>query len=71
MKIYNITDDIYFKMIDSCDKSFTWDCIELSDGYAVVFSCKNNKPYNVVVYDEYDNKQAHDFDIAKFEALAA
>lgn len=71
MDTYNITEDIYFKMIDRCERAFTWDCIELEDGCAVVFSCKNNKPYDVVVYDEDDNKLPHDFDMAKFEALAA
>jgi hypothetical protein len=71
MKTYNITDDIYLKMIDRCYRAFTWDCIELADGCAVVFSCRDNRPYDVAVYDEDDNRLDHDFDIKRFETLAA
>lgn len=71
MTTYNITNDIYEEMVERCSGTFPWDCIELSDGYAVVFACKNNKPYDVETRDEEDNIVANDFSIVKFNAFAA
>ena len=48
-----------------------WDCIELNDGFAVVFACKNGKPYDVEVRDANDDVIAHDFSLEKFVRVLA
>lgn len=70
---YNITDDIYFEMMNRAERyeNAYWDCIELEDGHAVTFALRDSKPYDVEVYDEDDNVLEHDFSLARFEALAA
>ena len=73
MTSYNITDDIYFEMINRAERyeNAFWDCIELEDGFAVTFALKNSKPYDVEVYDEDNNVIPNDFNLIRFEALAA
>lgn len=73
MKPYNITDDIYFEMINRAERyeNVYWDCIELSDGCAVTFALESGKPYDVEVYDEDDNILVNNFNLSRFEMLAA
>lgn len=70
---YHITADIYEQMAESCsdNATFGWDCIELENGFAVIFASKNGRPYNVEVLDEDDNTVASDFDIKRFRAFVA
>ena len=69
MNTYNITTDIYLQMLDRCEGSFIWDCIELADGCAVIFACKNGRLCDVEVHDEEDNVIKSDFSFEKLEAL--
>lgn len=73
MRTMNITDSIYERMAESCidNATFSWDCIELENGFAVIFASKNGQPFNVEVLDEDDNPVASDFDIKRFRAFAA
>lgn len=73
MKTYNITNDIYEEMAERAAKyvSCFWDCIELTDGCAVTFALKNGKPYDVEAYDEDDNRMTTNFDLDRFNLLAA
>lgn len=73
MKTYNITNEIYFEMAERAAKydSCYWDCIELEDGCAVTFALENGKPCDVEAYDEEDNRMTTDFDLARFNLLAA
>ena len=71
MTRFNITNDIYEMIAERCTGTFSWDCIELADGFAVVFACKNGKPYDVEVRNEDDDIVSSDFSIARFESLAA
>lgn len=68
---YHITPSIYEELANRCDGTFTWDCIELADGYAIIFASKFCKPYDVEAFDEDDNSLQHDFNLATFELLAA
>lgn len=73
MTTYNITPALYEEMAERCadNATFTWDCIEL-DGFAVIFGSRNGKPYDVEVLDEENNdSHPHNFDLAKFEKIAA
>lgn len=73
MNTYNITDVLYEEIAERCadNATFTWDCIEL-DGFAVIFGSRNGKPYDVEVLDEENNdSHPHNFDLAKFEKIAA
>ena len=71
MTHFNITNDIYEMIAERCTGTFSWDCIELADGFAVVFACKNGKPYDVEVRNEDDDIVSSDFSLTRFEALAA
>lgn len=73
MTTYNITDVLYEEIAERCadNATFTWDCIEF-DGFAVIFGSRNGKPYDVEVLDEENNdSHPHNFDLAKFEKIAA
>lgn len=69
MKPYHITPEIYEVMAESAHArpNMSWDCIELPDGYAVVFACRNGKPTDIEVMDEVDNALESDFDMKAFE----
>lgn len=57
---YHITSDIYNSIAEVCEgRTSSWDCIELENGYAVTFACKNGKPYGIEVRDENDDVVAH------------
>lgn len=73
MTRFNITDDIYFEMMNRAERyeNAYWDCIDLPDGFSVTFALKDFKPYDVEVFDEDDNELEHDFSIARYEALAS
>lgn len=74
MTTYNITDVLYEEIAERCadNATFTWDCIELNDGFAVIFGSRNGQPYDVEVLDEENNdSHPHNFDLAKFEKIAA
>jgi hypothetical protein len=64
-----ITQDIYFKMIDSAIKyhSHYWDCIELPNGNAVTFAMKDMIPYDICAYDIDDNELQHNFSIETYK----
>lgn len=47
MNTYHITPEIYEELANRCDGTFTWDCIELADGYAIIFASKFCKPRTV------------------------
>lgn len=73
MTTYNITSALYEEIAERCadNANFTWDCIEL-DGFAVIFGSRNGQPYDVEVLDEENNdSHPHNFDLAKFERIAA
>ena len=60
MTTFNITSDIYEAIAEVCNgRTFYWDCIELENGYAVTFACKNGKPYDIEVRDENDDVVAY------------
>jgi hypothetical protein len=63
---YHITPEIYEELGNRCDGTFTWDCIELADGYIIIFASKFCKPCNVDVRDEEDNSVSHDFNMQDF-----
>ena len=72
MRTYNITEDIYFKMIERVSQGdCKWDCIELEDGCAIAFRVINNAPRFIEVFDEDDNILEHDFSMTKFNQLAS
>ena len=74
MNTYNITDVLYEEIAERCadNATFTWDCIELNDGFAVIFGSRNGQPYDVEVLDEDNNdSHPHNFDLAKFKKIAA
>lgn len=73
MNTYNITDVLYEEIAERCadNATFTWDCIELENGYAVVFGSRNGQPYDVEVLDEDDNELKHDFSIARYDRISA
>ena len=66
MKAYHITPEIYNEIANRCDGSFTWDCIELADGYAIIFGSNFCKPINVEVRDEEDDTILSDFNMKDF-----
>ena len=66
MKTYHITPAIYEELAERCDGSFTWDCIELPDGCAIIFGSKFCKPINVEVRDEEDDTIPSDFNMTDF-----
>lgn len=73
MTRFNITNIHYEEMAERCadGANFIWDCIE-TDGFVIVFKCKRGRPYDVEVLDEDNNDSyPHDFDLAKFERIAA
>ena len=72
MKTYNITNEIYSEMAERAAKyvSCYWDCIELEDGFAVIFALDNGKPYDVEVRNEDDEVIASNFNISDFEKVA-
>ena len=60
MTTFNITSDIYEAINEVCNgRTFYWDCIELENGYAVVFASENGKPYDIEVRDENDDVVAY------------
>lgn len=64
MTTFNITSDIYEAIAEVCNgRTSSWDCIELENGYAITFACKNGKPYDVAVWDEDGEMLAHDFNL--------
>lgn len=73
MTTYNITDVLYEEIAERCadNATFTWDCIMLNDGFAVIFGSKNGQPYDVEVLDEDNGLHPHDFDFAKFKKIVA
>lgn len=72
MTRFNITNDIYFKMIEIVEKGDSnWDCIELEDGCAITFAVRNNAPRYIEVFDEDDNVLEHDFSMTRFNQLAS
>lgn len=71
MTRFNITNDIYEMIAERCTGTFSWDCIELADGFAVVFACKNGKPYDVEVRNEDDDIVSSDFSLARYDRIAA
>lgn len=73
MTRFNITDVLYEEIAERCadNVTFTWDCIELNDGFAVVFACKNGKPYDVEVRNEDDDIVSSDFSLARYDRIAA
>lgn len=70
MTTYHITNEIYEMIAERCTGTFSWDCIELANGFAIVFASKDGKPYDVEVRDENDDVIAHDFSFKGFAQVA-
>ena len=72
MRTYNITNEIYYKMIERVNSGdCSWDCIELEDGCAITFAVKNNAPRFIEVFDADDNTLEHNFSMTLFNQLAS
>ena len=67
MTIYNITEVQYEEMAERCTGTFSWDCIELENEWAIIFACREGQPYDIEVRNEDDDIIPHDFDLAKFK----
>lgn len=71
MTRFNITNDIYFKMIEIVEKGDSnWDCIELEDGCALTFAVKDKVPHHVEVFNEDDVILTHDFSLSRYNQLS-
>lgn len=69
MNTYNITPVLYEEIAERCadNANFFWDCIELENGFAIVFASRNGKPYDVEVMNEDDEVIENDFNYIRYE----